>query len=73
MAQDERITVRLDAETMKRVDALIKTLMEDPALRASGQIKRPAVVRMALDCGLPMLEKKYPPKDSWLDTGPKQS
>jgi hypothetical protein len=40
---------------------------------ASGQIKRPAVVRMALDCGLPMLEKKYPPKDSWLDTGPKQS
>ncbi len=66
MAQDERITVRLDAETLKRLDMIIQRLMEDPAMRARGQVKRSAVVRLALDCGLPILEQKYPPSKKWL-------
>jgi predicted DNA-binding protein len=67
MTSDERTSVRLDAETLKRLDALIERLMEDPAMRARGQMKRSAVVRLALECGLPILEKKYPPSKKWLD------
>ena len=67
MAQDERITVRLDAKTMKRLDVLIQRLMEDPAMRARGQMKRSAVVRLALDYGLPILEEKYSSPKKWLD------
>lgn len=67
MADGERITVRLDAETLKRLDVLIQRLMADPAMRARGQMKRSAVVRLALDYGLPILEQKYPHPKKWLD------
>jgi len=67
MAQDERISLRVDAETLKRLDVLIQRLMEDPAMRARGQLKRSAVVRLALDYGLPILEEKYPDSKKWLD------
>ena len=59
MTQDERVALRLDADTRERISVLQLALEQDPVFRASGRITLSAVIRLALDVGLPLLEERY--------------
>jgi hypothetical protein len=55
-------TIRLDAETLERADALAALLADVPDFRALGVSNRSKVLRLALERGLASLEEEYDPR-----------
>jgi hypothetical protein len=51
--------LRLPRDLLRRAEALVPVLAEDPELRALGRMTKTAVLRLALVHGLEALEQRY--------------
>jgi len=56
---DSQIVVRIPAELVARLDALVPALEADPAVHVFGKVTRSTVVRLAVAAGLGALEARH--------------
>ena len=59
MADSPEKTLRLPAEMLARVDRLVKVMSGDPELAPFGAVDRATVLRLAVGCGLKVIEDEY--------------
>ena len=58
MTSKAQTALRIELELLDRADLLVPVLMEDPLVRALGQVSRSSVLRIALTKGLALLERE---------------
>ena len=58
MTSKAQTALRIELELLDRAELLVPVLMEDPLVRALGQVSRSSVLRIALLKGLALLERE---------------